>query len=339
MAEETQFEQRLLQRIEDSMPLVREPYAQIAAELGCGETELLAHLAGLRGEGGVIREISGIFDVSRLGYRQSLVALAVPEDRLDEAGRIVAAHPGVSHCYGRANEWNLWFTLAVSPASCLGLEGTVARLCELCGARSQMILPTLRQYKLRVRLAGQGEAAAAETPRAKPHVRGAQVQLDDAQRRAVAALQQDLPNCTDPFATLAKPVGMGADELLVHAADMLAAGCLRRYSAVLHHLQAGFPANVMVVWQVGEAEADAAGAQCAQLPAISHCYVRPSSERWPYSLYTMIHGRNRQDCQMTVEEIVARTGMLRRAELWTREEYKKQRVVLFSDEEAAWESR
>jgi len=336
VSEDLQFDQRLLQRVEDGVPLVREPYAELARQLNCGESTVLDRLRELRGDGGVVREVSAIFDLPRLGYAQSLVALAVDAGGLDAGGRIVADHPGVSHCYARDDEWDLWFTLAVSPASRLGLEGTVDRLAGRCGTRKRMILPTLRRYKLHVRLAA--SAAPPNEPPAPPRdEKRPPLELSDAQRRAVRALQLDLPNRSDPFAPLAKQANLPADELLVHAADLLAAGAMRRYAAVLRHHRAGYPANVLVVWKVGETAADAAGAICAQQPAVSHCYLRPASERWPYALYTMIHGRSRQDCEMTVEELLAKTGLREHRQLWTTREFKKQRVRLFDDEEATWE--
>jgi len=145
-----EFDSRLLDRIQLGVPLVREPFAQLARELGCDEPRVMAHLSRLGGPEGIVREISGIFDAASLGYRLSLVAFELANERLDTAGEIVAAHPGVSHCYARSGRYNLWFTLAVSPVSKLGLEGTVGILADRCRARRRLILPALRRYKLNV---------------------------------------------------------------------------------------------------------------------------------------------------------------------------------------------
>ena len=155
---------------------------------------------------------------------------------------------------------------------------------------------------------------------------------------AIRALQIDLPIRSDPFAPLAQRAEMSADELLVEAADFLAAGWMRRYAAVLHHRAAGAMANVMVVWKVEPARADVAGAACAQVQAVSHCYIRPTFDDWPYALYTMIHGRSPQDCRITIQEIAATASLREHLELWTEKEYKKQRVRLFGEAEQAWEA-
>jgi DNA-binding Lrp family transcriptional regulator len=310
---------RLLAAVQRRVPLVREPFQLLAADLGAGEDDVLARLAELRSPRGVIREISGIFDAAALGYRQALVAMAVPGGSIDAAGRTAAGHPGVSHCYGREGRYNLWLTLAVSPSSALGLEATAERLAGLCGAEAWLLLPAVKRYKLAVRFPMTGEQAATpptapleaapeeavEPPAAGRPGRRTAPCLSDPQRRAIRALQTDLPTRADPFAPLAAEAGLAADDLLVHAADFLAAGWMRRYAAVLRHRAAGAAANVLVAWCVRGEHADAAGAAAARLPAVSHCFLRPARPGWPYTLYTMVHGRSREDCRRTVEALSA----------------------------------
>jgi len=334
-----EFDRRLLNAVQQGVPLVREPYAELARQLSCAEARLLRQVSALR-EAGVIREISAIFDAVALGYAQALVAMRVPPDRLDEAGRLAAGHPGVSHCYARDGDLNLWLTLAVSPGSRLGLDATARRLADDCGAPAPLLLPTVRRYKLRVRFDMTHGAPASSGPLGTPPPSartGPAPALSEPRRRAVRALQVDLPAERDPFARPAATEGLEPDMLLVHAADFLAAGWLRRYAAVLHHRAAGAAENVLAAWAVPEPAADAAGQRCAQLPSVSHCYLRPTGPDWPYNLYTMIHGRSREECLLTVEEILTTTSLRRHVLLWTTHEYKKRRVRLFGPEEAQWE--
>ncbi len=326
-----QFDMKLLSVLQARVPLVREPFAQIARELGCGEKDVLAAVASLRSEG-AIREISGVFDAAAMGYSKSLVAFRLPADSLDAAGDIVSGHPGVSHCYGRTGRYNLWFTLAVSPGSSLGLAATAALLAEKCRCEAHLLLPSTKQYKLHVHLPG-GEN---ETPLPAGGGRVARAPQPSAEQvAAVRALQTDLPSRSDPFASLAED----PDMLLVHAADFMSAGWLRRYAASVAHRKAGLEANVMVAWEVAAEKADAAGAACSELQAVSHCYLRPAGKDWPYTLYTMIHGRNERECTAAIEKIAAATGIRNRAELATLKEYKKRRVRLFDASEREWEKR
>jgi len=339
MPSETHIDKPLLELIQARFPLVRQPYAQVAAEIGCGEQELLARLKELRGTNGIIREISAIFSAFALGYSQSLIALQQGQADLDKAGRIVSEHPGVSHCYERDGRYNLWFTLAVSPQSCFGLAGTVEVLARATGAEAKLILPAIKRYKLRFDPGflsdnGPDRAISPETlDREQPPA------LTDAMIRSVRSLQKDLPNQQDPFAVLARKSDLDPDMLLVHAADLLAGGYMRRYAAVLHHRRAGAQANVMVAWLVETSSADRAGAEAARFPAVSHCYIRETCEDWPYALYTMIHGSSRENCLHTIDRIASATGLSDRQELWTLKEYKKQRVRFFTGGESAWEGK
>ena len=240
----------LLSAIQHRVPLVSQPFALMAAELGCNESAVLDGVGRLRREG-LVREISGVFDAPSLGYAQTLVAMRIDAQRLDEAGRIVAGHPGVSHCYGRSGQLNLWFTLAVAPRSKPRLELTARALGRMCGAADLLLLATLRRYKLHVRFDARGAGAVPQSSNAT----AAPTELlpvdtehgpTDAQRRAIRALQIDLPTTQEPFAAIAAEARMDADELLVHAADLLAAGWMRRYAAAVDHHAAGAEANVLV---------------------------------------------------------------------------------------------
>jgi len=340
------FDRSLLELLQAGVPLAAEPFAAIAQKLNCDEQAVLDRTRDLRGPAGLIREIAGIFDAARLGYEQALVAFRVDADRVDAAGALVAGHPGVSHCYGRDGSYNLWFTLAASPASSLGLDGTAGVLARACGASAHLVLPTLRRYKLDVRFALQPEANSALAPSPAGEAREKADKGRDetpaapapVQIQAIRGLQIDLPICRGAFSDPARQVGLEVEALLAHGSDFLKTGWLRRYSAVLYHRAAGAKANVMVVWRVDESSADAAGARCAEVPAVSHCYLRPTGADWPYNLYTMVHGRDRQSCAAAVARIANDTGLDDRLELWTAREYKKRRVKLFTEDEQRWES-
>ncbi len=339
---DSDLDTRLLNQIQQAVPLVRAPFRELADSLGCDEQAVLERLRDLRGRDGIIREISGIFDAAALGYRQALVAMAAPPGHQDAAGSKVAEHPGVSHCYlrqlrGRPDTppYNLWLTLAVSPESSLGLEETAGRLARLAGATSHAVLPALRRYKLSVRFDA-GSSGLLATTEPAGHTATA-TELTDRHKRAVRALQQDLPLEGEPFDALAAAEGLGTGELLQIARELLESGGMRRYAAVLRHRAAGAKANVMVAWRVAESAADTAGGRAAASDRVSHCLLRKTADDWPYNLYTMIHGRDEQDCRMTIDELAAITELSDRVELWTVAEYAKRRVRLFTDDEQNWE--
>jgi len=327
-------DEQILRHLEAGLPLVPRPFAEVARRLDCDERELLHRLNVLRGANGPIRTITGIFRPEAVGYTQTLVAMDLPPEKLDAAGAEAARHPGVSHAYGRTGELNLWFTLAVSPQSRLGVDRTVKLLGGRCGAKRALSLPAVRTYKLHVRFAP-GAGGLPEPP-ARPSA-GTEPSAD--QRLAIRALQEELPARPEPFTPLAEAVGLDSDSLLVHAADFLAAGWMRRYAALLDHRSLGMRGNVLVAWQVDPERVDQLGAACAASEAVSHCYLRQTGPEWAYNLYTMLHARDRNEAGEAVRTLAARIGSPPHCLLWTRREYKKTRVRLFSGQEQRWEQR
>ena len=334
---------KILRVIQSHVPLVHRPWQKLAGEVGLAVADVTGRVLAMR-LSGLIRNISGVFDSSALGYSRSLVALQVPSELLDQAGAVVSAHPGVSHCYSRADEYNLWFTLACSPDSSLGLESTVETLAKLSRARARLILPARRQFKLNVRFNfdAPGQLGLLQTAEPPPAVEQRQarpgLKISEEHAQAIRALQCDLPCHTRPFAAIARKVGLAEDRLFALAGELFHAGVLRRYAASISHRQAGAQANIMVAWRVEAEHVNQAGAIAAKHPAVSHCYLRPPRQAWPYSLYTMIHSHTRGHCTQAIEEISAQANLGDRRELWTVHEYKKQPVQFFSREEAAWEA-
>lgn len=137
--------------VQDGFPLVVRPFEKIGNMLGISEDEAVGVYRNLKEEK-VIRQTSAILDTKRLGYDSSLVAFMLGEDDIEEAASFVGTHPGVSHNYKREHPFNLWFTVAVPPDSKIGLRDTVELMAKRAGAKDFMILPTLKMFKIAVKL-------------------------------------------------------------------------------------------------------------------------------------------------------------------------------------------
>ena len=83
-----------------------------------------------------------------------------------------------------------------------------------------------------------------------------------------------------------------SEQLLDAARRYKQLGCMRRFSAVLKHREAGFGANAMGAWIVPPEQRDSFGQTAASFSSVSHCYQRPTYEDWPYSIFTMVHGQS-----------------------------------------------
>ena len=331
-------DKEILNYIQRSFPLEREPFAAIGREIGVAQDEVIRRIETLK-RGNVIRQISAIFDTRVLGYHSSLVAAKIPPEKLNAGAKAINSHPGVSHNYERNNELNLWYTVAVPPDSRLGLEGTVNVLHEISGAEKTRILPTLKLFKIGVTLdMNQGATAKKEAPAYGEDDRaGADKNVSEDDKAAIRALQEDIPLTPRPFDLWGEQVGLSQEELLQKAHELQERKIMRRFSAVLYHRQAGFKANAMGVWQVPEEKVEEVGQTFAQYQAVSHCYQRPTYEDWPYNIFSMVHGRSVEECETVLEAMADETGVRDYTSLYSTREYKKTRVRYFTPEMEAWE--
>lgn len=335
---------KLLNRIQSSIPLSPTPFAALADELGIDEATCIERLYDLRHVQKFIRQISPIFDTHALGYQSSLVAAKVAPEKVEHAVEVINRHPGVSHNYQRDHAFNLWYTVAVSPDSKLGLEKTVTKLHELSGAVSTRILPTLKLYKIGVKLNMSDSAESEDAPKTNHFTQAdrdtvADTPLTQMDRDLIRVLQQDLPLVSRPFDAMAEKVGCTVQDLLDACQRYLDNKQMRRFSAVLRHRQAGFGANAMGVWQCPEDKLDEMGPKCAAFDEVSHCYHRPAYDDLPYTLYTMVHGKTPEAALEVLKRIHELTGIENYSALWSTKEFKKVRVQYFTDAEGQWEDQ
>ncbi len=331
---------KLLNVIQEPIPLVDRPFAAIAERLGTDEDLVLRRVAALKGSpGGVIRQISAIFDSRVLGYQSSLVAAKVAEEKLDAAAAVINEHPGVSHNYRRNHSFNLWYTLTVPPDSTLGLEKTIEILHQRSGAEATRLLPALKLFKIGVKFNLGGDADLS-TRGQTPESAGEETPVypvNERDKRMIRVLQQDLPIVPRPFDAWAEQAGTTTAELLAAAQRYIDRKVMRRFSAVLRHRVAGFSANAMGAWIVPEAEQESFGRLAASFDAVSHCYVRPTYPDWPYSVFTMVHAPTREQCEEVLSLISREVNNPHYAALYSSHEYKKVRVRYFTGDIERWE--
>ena len=326
MQDNDQRDRDLLGVLQGEIPLVSTPYAVIGQMIDMSEKEVIKRTEKLKRDG-LIKQISASFDVRGLGYKSCLVAARVHPDRVDDAATVVSAHPGVTQNYRRNNDFNLWFTLAVSPTSRLGLDRTISILGDEAGCEVVRPLPTIRQFK--------GSADGSDS---HDDPQSNDVQLAAIEVEAVRLLQRDFPLQPRPFDVLARGAGIGSDELLAAARLLLQRGQIRRFGAILQSRKGGFLATAMGVWAVPAERTDELGPKLAQHRAVSHCYLRPVYDDWPYNVYTTVHGRSVDECESIINDLAIDTGLTDRQALYPTREYKKVRLSLFCPEMDEWEA-
>lgn len=128
------------------------------------------------------------------------------------------------------------------------------------------------------------------------------MELSDRDLDLVSVLCDGLPLAPRPFQAVGAAIGMGEDEVLGRLQALQQGGVIRRFGVIVRHHELGYRANAMVVWEVPADALSAVGRRLGACPEVTLCYSRPPRPpAWPYSLFTMVHGKSRG----TVEEAVA----------------------------------
>ena len=332
-------DRRLLNLLQGSFPLAERPFAEVAALAELGEDQVLERTRRLLHER-IIRELTPIFDTRVLGYKSMLVAAKVDADNPWRAAKVINSHPGVSHNYLRNHDFNIWFTIAVEPGSRLGLDGTLDVLQRLTGAESIRQLPTLRLFKIRMDLEMEaGTDALAASGVAEEPKEPEPIELSELDVAVIRATQGPMEVTPEPYARAAAELEMSQEDLLGHLESMRERKALRRVAAILYHRRAGFSANGMGVWRVPEERIMELGPRMAAFRGISHCYQRPTYPDWPYSIFTMAHGRSKEECDAILDSIAESTGIEDRRTLYSSTEFKKIRLLYFTDDHQKWEAQ
>jgi DNA-binding Lrp family transcriptional regulator len=333
-----EFDKKLLDTMQGKFRIVPRPYAEVATLLGVEEETVLTRVRELI-EQRIIRQVTPIFDTRALGYQSMLVAAKVDPEHPWRPAKIVNDHPGVSHNYLRNHEFNMWFTLATEPDSPLGLDGTLDVIKAQTGAESVRQLPTLKLFKIRMDLEMSGDTETlAKAAQAVEPVDIEPQPYDELDKAVIRATQGDLPIVSEPYVDAARELGMSVETLIAHLEGMVQRGLLRRVAAILFHRRAGFSANGMGVWKVPADQILEAGRRMAAFRGISHCYERPTYADWPYQLFTMAHGRSKEECDAILDAVRDEVGCIEdRATLYSSTEFKKVRLLYFTDDFKSWE--
>jgi DNA-binding Lrp family transcriptional regulator len=334
-------DKRLLNALQSHFPLDPRPYEAVARKAGLDEHATMERTSYLLRER-IIREITPIFDTTALGYSSMLVAARVDSDNPQRAAAVINEHPGVSHNYLRNHDFNLWFTVATAPDSSLGVDGTLEVLKRLSGAESIRKLPTLTMFKINMNLEMEGgtDALAAPVEAVEPRPRDP-VPIDDFDVAVIRALQGPMEVRPDAYAPAAQELGVPVERMLAHLEGMVQRKVLRRVAAILFHRRAGFSANGMGVWKVPEERIAEIGPRMAAVRGVSHCYRRPTYADWPYSVFTMAHGRSKEECDAVLDGVAGVCGLEGedRSTLYSSTEFKKVRLHYFTPDYSDWEAR
>jgi DNA-binding Lrp family transcriptional regulator len=147
MGELTAFDKSLLNVLQGSLPVCSRPFAAIGAALGTDEQTVLTHVRALKAAG-YLRRIGTFFNSAQLGYKGTLVALAVAPAAVTDVAEYINQFTGVTHNYEREGRYNLWFTLNTS--SVQEERRILAQIRALPGVQDMLNLKANKKYKINV---------------------------------------------------------------------------------------------------------------------------------------------------------------------------------------------
>ncbi len=302
---------QVINGLQSGFPLTARPFLAAAQPLGLTEEGLIQAIQQLLKEG-LLSRFGPLFNAEEMGGGLTLAALSVPDEQFDRVVEQVNAFPEVAHNYARDHRLNCWFVVATEHREEIPL--VLERIARQTGY-SPFNLPKLAEYRLgfQVRISGDtidtvplealpppSPGSAMERPPASP---------DPIDRALVAETQAGLPLVPHPYHEVARRVGITAEATMERLEKMLAWGWIRRLGVVPNHYALGLKGNGMTVWDLPDDQVDEWGMVVGGLDFVSHCYRRPKHlPEWPFNLFAMVHGPDRESVVRKMEIIQARLG-------------------------------
>lgn len=148
-------------------------------------------------------------------------------------------------------------------------------------------------------------------------------QIDDLDLALIRAAQEGITLSPRPYKVLGEDLSIDEGEVLERLSRLLDGEVVRRFAATIGHRALGIVANAMIVWRVPPEDAERVGGIMASFDEVTHCYERPSSEVWPYNLYTVVHSHSRDECRKVAAEISREAGISDYHVLFSEREFKK----------------
>ena len=314
----------LLDDYQSGFPIVERPFDALGERLEVGGDEAFDRVRSLH-ERGLIRRFGPVLNPPVIGS-STLAAVSVPNDEFDDAVAVVNGYHQVNHNYRRDHEWNMWFVLTASSRE---------RRDELIGeieaetGRDVLVLPKLTDYCITLdfpvvnedRFANES-AEPVGSPTQIPESAG---ELTTFEAALLLEIQAGFPLSKTPYRDVAATLDADVSDVLETTGDLLERGCIKRIGFVVNHGLTGFDANCMVAWDVPDDRLDELGEAVAAKPYVTKCYHRPRRPElgWEYNLFTMVHGREEDAVEVSVDELAEEYLPYPHERLYTAEKLKQ----------------
>ena len=301
--------EKLLNDFQRNFPLNPLPFEQIAAALHTSTEVVIEKLKELQAKGAVSR-VGPVFSPNTVGV-STLAAMAVPVEKLEQTAAMVSRFDQVNHNYEREHEFNLWFVVTAENQQLL--TQTLEDIQRETGYEV-LSLPLLKEYHIdlgfRMKLRECLEISDIENHHSHDDRPSSTDTGMASAEDLIEIIQQGLPLVARPYQDVAERLGWSEDLVIEKLRSMVEAGIIKRLGIVVRHHELGYRANAMVVWNVADSEVDQLGEKLGMQDCVTLCYQRPRRlPDWPYNLFCMVHGRNREEVLECLDNIVAGLGL------------------------------
>lgn len=298
------LQRHFINQFQGGFPVATRPYASVAATLGTDETAVISMIKDLLDEG-LLSRFGPMYDAVSMGGGLTLAAMSVPASRFETVVEQVNALSAVAHNYQRDHELNMWFVLATDTPE--GIGKALATIEEETGL-TVYNFPKLQEFYLGLWLKLDEQGGVTTQPIDYGEQKADMV-LNELDRQIIQATQSGLPLLSEPYADVATRIGSDESTVMQRMQAMLESGVIRRIGAIPNHYKLGLRGNGMSVWDVPDDRLDELGKQIGQLDFVSHCYERPRHlPLWPYNLFAMVHGHDRDEVNTKIAEISRMLG-------------------------------
>lgn len=293
-----------INQFQGGFPVVEHPFSSVAAELGTDEATLISTVGDLLDKG-ILSRFGPMYDAVCMGGGLTLAAMIVPEARFDIVAAQVNNLHEVAHNYRRDHKLNMWFVVATDiPAD---IAKVIARIEDETGL-AVYNFPKLQEFYLGLWLRLDEQGGVTTQPLAH-YEKYSGKHLDALDHRIIRATQSGLPLTSTTYTEVALQVDSDTATVMQRMQEMLESGVIRRIGAIPNHYKLGLHGNGMSVWDVPDDRLAAMGKQVGRLDFVSHCYERPRHlPQWPYNLFAMVHGHDRDEVNIKVAQISEMLG-------------------------------
>ena len=137
-----------------------------------------------------------------------------------------------------------------------------------------------------------------------------QAELDETDQALITLIQTGLPLTPKPYADVAEKLQLSEEDVIQRIKRLNESDVIKRFGVVVRHHELGYKANAMTVWNIPDEVVSELGACMGQFDFVTLCYRRPRRlPEWPYNLFTMIHGKDRDDVLANIKLLAKRCNL------------------------------